>query len=272
MNMNFTEDPDWIAQRQALWKDCLENRSWEEELSQKQLRGLHTYFMTGNLVPGAPRAIEERIFFFPRVDIEGIQHVLKYNIPEGATDKDVSDLKLFFSTGIASVPGLPNEEAAEIFRYVYGDSYQPDWQLPFLIDDESTNRQSPLDPNHQFECGVWSLWWLNGKYDDKGMWTHLKDYWLSLLPFVDPILFRPGDRSHRPPNVMINITPKNFRQFLGFCAHGIDISEGQDWGEDRRQFMCDIRSHIESLDGPPDLMHLWDNVRQADTSEFLIYR
>jgi len=268
VNMNFTEDPDWIAQRQALWKDCLENRSWEEELSKKQLRGLHTYFMTGNLVPGAPRAIEERIFFFPRVDIEGIQHVLKYNIPEGATDKDVSALKLFFSVGIADVPALSSEQAAEVFRHIFGDSYHSDWHLPFFVNDETDYRQSYLDPNHQFSCGAKTVVWLKVEDASPDMWSHLKSYWFSLLDHVDPILFRQDDRSRRPPNVNVKLLPRTFRRLLGFCAHGIDVSKGADWGEERRQYMQDFRERMESLDGPQELLELWSNVKKADPSEF----
>lgn len=268
MDMSFTKDPEWIAQRQALWKDCLESRSWEEELSKKQLQGLHTYFMTGNLVPGAPKAIEERILFFPKVDTEGIQHVLNYNIPEGATDNDISALKLFFSVGITDVPALSNEEAADIFRYVYGESYRSDWHLPFYINDETTCRRSLLDPNHQFSCGVKTAGWLKRGDVSQGMWYHLKDYWLSLLDHVDPVLFRLNDRSRRPPNVNIKLVPRIFRRLLGFCAHGIDISKGSDWGAERRQYMRDFRERMDGLDGPQELLELWSNVKKADPSEF----
>lgn len=271
MDLSFTEDSNWIARRVVLWNECLEYRDWEDELSTKQIDDLHSYFFTGRLVKCKPASIRSRLLYFPAMTIEAIEHVLRYNMPEGATDKDISHLKLFFSVGITDTPDFSNEEAAKIFTYVFGDRYVSEWQLPFLIDGESTYRRSELGPNHQFQCGVRSLWWLNGKYDNKDMWTYLKDYWLSLLPYVDPILFRPGDRSYRPPNVMINITPKNLRQLLGFCAHGIDISRGEDWGEERRQFMRDVRLHLEEIDGPSDLMTLWQGVKNADPSEFVVY-
>ncbi|WP_203143423.1 hypothetical protein [Marinobacter mangrovi] len=266
--MSFTDDPIWIAKREALWEQCLDSRGWAEELSRKQVRDLHAYFMTGRLTKGEPKPVGARLNFFPDMNVEAIEYVLTHNMPEGATEKDVSSLKLFFSGGIDDVPGVKTEEAVRIFRYVFGDSYSPDWHLPFLIKDESTHRQSELDPNYQFACGLGPIRWL--KYEDRprGMWYYLTDYWFSLLNYVDPILFRPGDTSHRPPNVNRKITQNKARRFLGICAHEIDITNGADEGAERRQYMQNIRDRMDALEGPPDLMTLWDDVKKSDPDEF----
>lgn len=268
MDMSFTDDPTWIAEREALWNECLDSRGWAEDLSKKQVRDLHAYFMTGRLTKGEPKSVRGRLEFFPFMNIGAIEYILKNNMPEGAKEQELSQLKLFFSGPIEDVPGLKANEAAGIFRHVFGDCYQPNWQLPFFINEETKYRQSILDPNHQFSYGTTPIRWLKYGKQPKGMWYYLMDYWFSLLDHVDPILFRLGDKGHRPPNVNRKITQIKIRAFLGICAHGVDTTNGAEEGTERRKYMQHIRERMDALDGPADLMALWDSVKKSDPDEF----
>ena len=267
MDMSFTKNPEWIAERQKLWDECVDSLGWSEELSKKQITDLHEYFMTGVLKKGSPSSVAERILFFPRVNIESVEHVLKYNIPEGVADKDIADLKAFFSAGIEYVPNLSAIEASEIFKYVFGESYSEVCQIPFIINDETTYRQVTLDANSQFDCGINVLSWLKNENKYRSICYHLIDYWFSLFNHVDPRIFS-SDRSTKVRHVNMKLFPKLLRRFLGFSAHAIDISKGADWGEERRQYMQDFRERMDNLDGPQELLELWSNVKETDPSEF----
>lgn len=207
-------------------------------------------------------------YFFPEMNIEAIEHVLKYNMPDGASDKDIEDLKVFFYSGIKNVPGSSLEEALTIFRYVFGTTYHPNWELPFIIGNESEKRRSQLNPHGAFDSGATIVSWLRDSRKDRPMWSHLMDYWFSLLPHVDPIAFRVGDRSYAVPGLVLKLIHRKIRALLGLCAHQIDCTNGAPEGEERRQYMREFFERMETMDGPDDLLALWQSVKDSDPEEF----
>lgn len=269
MDMSFTNDPEWIRQREALWEDTLEKFDISAELSSKTVEALRRYFMTGEVAAdGEPPGARSRLSFFPAMNIEAIEHVLKYNMPDGASDKDIEELKIFFYVGVKNVPGISLDEALTIFRYVFGTTYSPNWELPFIVGNENEKRRSHLDPHGAFQSGAIIVNWLGDPNDPEPIWFHLMDYWFSLLPHVDPIVFRVGDRSHWVPGVNMKVTHRVIKRLLGICAHQIDCTKGAPEGEERRQYMREFYERMETMDGPDDLLALWQSVKDSDPEEF----
>jgi len=268
MDMSFTRDPDWIHRREALWKETVKKFDIGNGSPQERVERLHTYFLTGELVEGNPRDVRSRLFYFPAMNIEAVEHVLKHNMPDGVNDNDITALKIFFAGGIDNVPGSRTDAALEIFKHVFGETYSPDWTLPFQIGNEENFRTSELNPNPLFAFGASIEQWWRYPQMGRSIWKHLQDYWFSLLDHVDPVLYRPGDKRSSPKGVHRRLTQGQLKSLLGKCAHQIDPSNGAPEGEERRQYMRAFRERMEALTHPDELLALWETVKNTDPEEF----
>lgn len=269
MDMSFTKDPQWIREREALWKSLVKDYSLAEETSKKRLNMLHMYFMTGDLQDGHSLRVNDRLFFFPAPNLKGFEHVLKHNMPENPTNDDINDIAWFFRQSVKQAPGVSEEMALEIFRFAFGSTYHPDWQVPFVIGDENEKRWTKLDPHPAFSSGATLVNWLQFPDHPPSMWLHLMDYWFSLFPHLNPIVFQIGKRSRQGvPGISLRLIHGKIKDFLGICAHQLDCTNGAPEGQERRDFMRDIYDRMEALDGPAELLRLWQKVKDADPEEF----
>lgn len=74
MDLSFTKDSNWVAQREMQWKAV--EAPMREGLSRKKVEAIKHYFMTGEKSKTITD-IMTIISFFPAFTIEGIQYCLK---------------------------------------------------------------------------------------------------------------------------------------------------------------------------------------------------
>lgn len=269
MDMSFTKDPQWICEREALWETLLKETSLAEELSERRLKIVRHYFMTGELQNGASMRIDDQLFFFPAPTLEGFEHVFRHNISGPPTDEQINDIVQFFRSEVRELPEASEDTALEVFKFVFGNAYQPEWKLPFVIGEENEKRCVKLDPHAAFSSGATLVNWLQFPDHPPSMWLHLMDYWFSLFPHLNPIVFQIGKRSRQGvPGISLRLIHGKIKDFLGICAHQLDCTNGAPEGQERRDFMRDIYDRMEALDGPAELLRLWQKVKDTDPEEF----
>jgi len=260
MDMSFTKDPEWIKERKKLWRKTAKEIA--PELKPRQMEGAQHYFFTGEVANGEPRSLYDRLWTYPKVDIESIQFVLTHRYRTALGDeRNLSDLIMFLRGGGLRAPGVCLDEAEFIFRYAFGREFQPAWEVPFLLDGETSHRTISLDPHLDFSSGLSVGSWLSTPGEKPGLWCRLQDYWFSLFEYLDPITFRlNADCRH---GVWFNLASiqLSLMKLLGYCANDIDVTDGAEEGQERRDYMRNFRERMEALAGPSGLKELWEEAK-----------
>lgn len=262
MDMSFTKDPVWIKERKKLWRQTAKRIS--PGLKPKQLEALQHYFFTGQVTDGEPVSLGSRLWMFPKVDIESIQHVLKHNYPDARGDeKNLSDLITFLQGGMQRAPGISLDEVKCIFRYTFGDVFQSNCELPFLLNDETHYQTVSLNPHPFFASGADVSRWLMKSSRQPSLWSRIPDYWFSLIEYVDPIIFRVNEDCRYSLGLHLAFTRLSLMELLEYCAHDIDVTDGAEEGQARRDYMRHFREKMEALSGPSDLIELWQQIKAS---------
>lgn len=270
MDMSFISDPNWINERQELWRWMIENSNIAAETSPAQLDALQHYFFTGEVTDGEPKSLSGRLKLFPVVSVESIQHVLQHNYPEARGEKtNTAELTTYLLGGVFNTNGVSLEQALQIFHHAFGEKFCPEWKIPYLINNETGHRIISLNPYSVFESGARSVFWLSDKEYPKRMWDYLLDFWFSVLEYVDPVVFRPWDGLTGEATVLDKYFPADFWRLLGYCAHDIDVTDGSEDGAERREYMRHFRENMETLSGPSDFLQLWEEVKNTVPEKFL---
>ncbi|WP_416398404.1 hypothetical protein [Allohahella sp. A8] len=263
MNLDFTKDPEWIKQREELWKFTVRRSDLKSGISAADFKALHNYFMTGVLKGDNPTHILTRMKFFPQMSVDAVAHVLNYNMPEGVKDEDISMFTGYLSGGLDSTPGLETDAAVTLFNHLFGDRYQPNFTIEFLHNDIKMHRSVPIDPNRQFASGVGIEKWLRDGNAKRSVWVGLVDYWFSLLPYVDPVLFVLGDSTYVEHVHRIS-TEAKLGSLLVHCASASNPKTGKPHPEEKQQFITDFHERMEALDKPEGLADLWERAKKRD--------
>lgn len=192
MILDITQDPQWIAQREVLWQ--AERHSIAEGLTKKQLEDIRTFFFTGvprknSWLPPA-RMLES----FPVFTVEGLAWCLQtYGVSENndfpAGGPDYMVVQQLFCSRLSGVPGLGREEQFQLFKYVFGDTYDLGRKFPFMIGQEGIFRPIELHVNHLFSDAMSTCIWLRRANEEEPLWSNLLDFFTSLIPHVDVRVF-----------------------------------------------------------------------------------
>ncbi|MCY1446068.1 hypothetical protein D9M71_626140 [compost metagenome] len=214
--------------------------------------------------------------YFPILTVEGIAWCLQ---DYGATDKkdrnypdartDYMEVQYLFLHGLGNVPALDRNERLELFRYVFGETYDPSRRFPFLIGEESEHRSFELHANNFFQsgCGSEVYGWLKRVDYDEPLWVGLLDFFFSLIPHVDVQIFnRQMEESglvYLEKRVRLDLTQSRLRKIMTWCFDYPDPTKGAPAGESRRRYLAEFRTRMDSLENyPGELGQVWNAIKQ----------
>lgn len=274
MVLDITRNAGWVARREVLWK--MEKRKIAEGLTKKQLEDIRAFFFTGIPHEGSWLQPARMLDCFPVFTVEGIAWCLQ---AYGATDKkdrgcpdartDYMEVQCLFLRGLDSVPGLGRNERFQLFRYVFGETYDPSRRFPFLIGVESECRSFELHANNFFEfgCGSKVYSWLKRAGDDEPLWVGLLDFFFSLMPHVDVRIFdqrmEESGLVYLEKGVRLDTTQSRLRKIMTWCFDYPDPTKGAPEGESRRRYLAEFRSRMDSLENyPGELSQVWNAIKQ----------
>lgn len=268
--LEFTHDPAWQEERAEKWKVVEDDI--KEGLTRKRIRETRTYYMTGIIPDGVIIKPWDAIELYPDPTIEGLQHCLRINFPDGMTKKDFEDTQVILSLALSRLKQLSTKQQAELFRYVAGDTFDPNRRFPFYIGHEAELRTmtiSAFDYLHNALLNV--VPWIEGKRhrSTTPFWEDQLAFILSLLGHVSPELFTFGAarqattiESKRKQTRQEKTTITLFWSLLRYCLSTPSAADDSENGKKRQQFLEDFRARFEELDSyPGDLKAIWREIQ-----------
>ena len=153
-----------------------------------------------------------------------------------------------------------------LFKFVFGDKFEPVRKLPFLIGDETTHRPITLTHNLMFAYGTNTYGWLKRRGEADILWAYLLDYFFSLIGYVDNRIFdiamEKKNNVFLPVRADLKRIQSRLRKIMHWCFEYQDPTNGAPEGESRRQYLKEFKDRMDNLDHyPGDLKQLWDSIK-----------
>lgn len=270
LDLSFTKDPQWISQREQQWE--LIKQNYSSELTRKQRDVYRQYYLTG--IPPKNYSdiyLENYILLFPLQTKEGLTYCFKHNIKADheQLDRVVSLLCMrYFDT--SEELGYP--ASLQLFDLFWGDRFDPNGELPFLIADEQSYRRVR---NNSASLLYMLVHRLNGwlKYPSEDIDEPIEvvkiNYFFSLLPHIpkeilslNPIVERDSMTSDERDgisvrNVLVSLLKSTSTKF-------IRDQESED-GPKKIAFLKNLAARFDDLifpEYPQELIDHWQWIKR----------
>src|SRR5690606_15334684 len=203
---------------------------------------------------------------FPVFSKEGIAWCLKnYGVSEvnnPSIPSDFSTVQRLFLKRLIYVPGVSRQGKVSLFKYVFGELYEPLRDFPFLIGGEDTFRKVEFHANVFFESTTYVCLWLESLEQAEPLDAELLHFFFSLIPHVDKRIFdlEIHERVRIDRGVWLDTTQSRLQKIMTWCFDYPDPTQGGLEGESRRRYLAEFRKRMDSLDHyPGELGQLWNS-------------
>ncbi|PAV24777.1 hypothetical protein CF392_14330 [Tamilnaduibacter salinus] len=264
--LEFTHDADWQEERAAKWK-AVEDEI-KEGLTRKRIREVRTYYMTGVIPDGVVIKPWDAIELYPDPSIEGLQHCLRVNFPDGMTKKEFEDTQVILSLALSRLKQLSKKQQAELFRYVAGDTFDPNRRFPFYIGQETKLRRLAVPPFEYFLSAMLEIvFWVKDteSSEPEPFWIECQSFILSLLPYLpsNMFTFQAGKKAlTRKPGHRDRTAVKYLWKLLRYCLSPPQAADDSEDGKKRQKFLKEFRARFEALEEyPGDLKAIWREIQ-----------
>lgn len=261
-DLSFTQDPQWIAEREKEWQQRLPGYS---TMTRKQLNDFRQYFFTGvrskcfDYEPGTA------ISNFPALSPASIEYCLQFYAGYKIKDFDLQSIYRVLISDLKNEAEV--ESRLEVFRYFFGERYDPERKLakelgPYYQHDKVV----PLTADHLFGSIVRTTRWLK-KESDEPIWIYLMDYIFSVLPSVDVRLY--DVNVEQKANFRIGDDPSGWMyqmltRLLKDVALGAGPNSPHPADSKKRKFCQDFYNRMENMGHyPGQLKQIWENAKAA---------
>ena len=268
-------DPVWREEREAQWKRLADYLS--DEYSRKKLRQLRPMFFETEFDYGNEEKYGElkyqhlrALFHCPVQTPDRWRKYLLEDLPrwEGE-DYNLSEYleSLADFNDSREHLGWDMETELEAIRYVCGDKYV-DGDYVF----EGRRVAYPLDANRLHATWIEKICvWLEGEGlpQPDVKWSHLIDYWVSVLPYLAPVFFQyrfsvctsVEMAQHSLQSVMMLIQDYSLDKLVVEKKRDRKAIIANDTGR-REAFSQELLSTLDRIELPPDMEALWTMTKQ----------
>ena len=264
MYLSFTKDLKWIKERELLWKEREEDI--KEELTKRQVANIKHYFMTGEVPKGGKIDVRTLVQFFPKLDIEGLTYCFKNNIPSDIDDEQFRRCQAAFCATIDDYHSLSREQYVALFKFVFGERYDPRRKFPFLIGTDTDYREISYDCSLLFEHLSGAVHWFRGKTIPKLYACEMLEFYFSMIPYVDERMFKRLAEGEREIMLPGGASTNCIRKVIMLMQWAVNppefVSDPEE--EERRRFLQSFYEKMNSLEYyPSDLKELWEEAKQG---------
>ncbi|WP_416398401.1 hypothetical protein [Allohahella sp. A8] len=269
--LEFTEDPEWQRNREVQWQPIQEEL--QKDLTRKRVNEFKHLYMTGRVPYGAIIHATDAVELYPDHSIAGIQHCLDTNFPSGLSSDEFRRLQATLSIGVGNLQGSSRDEQVELFRYVLGETYDPERLFPFRLGQEGRKHKIDISAGSLFADALVSLtfWVEASEYsapaENRVVWLDLIDFFFSLIKFVNPSVFTffclKHNRNRQKVSHHSAVVIKYLSRLLRYSITPPPAAlHDSTTGRERKKFLADFRSRFESLDVyPGELQKIWREIR-----------
>lgn len=262
-DLTFTGDNDWIENRLKCWQKI--EGYVAEELTRKQLEVIKEYFFTGIVPKGKRINPTTAVLFFPAYTKEALEFVFWERVSfNGSINEDrlFKQIQADASLNLDFWPGAENEEKISIFKILFGDHYDPDRKFPFLINGEKEFREYSYSASDLFSIVLGRfLVWCKSEGKECSVWPDLVDYMLSLIPYVEPWVFKEDLSDSERYFSVGGVDARYFSNYVDDLMRYI-LRSGEVFFESpylqlKNQKLQKIAAYLDDLESPEELVSRW---------------
>jgi hypothetical protein len=257
IDLSITKDPEWIKQRELLWKPIGE--SFGEGLRKKDVEKIHHYFMTGILREGEELIDGAKFSWFPIQTPEAWDYIFEHIFDSKDAAKEFEQI-FYFQFGDLSGRALNQEQELALWDYFAGDTFKPVVTSRVPVGKEkgivSFNvRQGTI-------AAKFSLFmdkWVSGSCGVKSKWSDRIKYFLTFLESVqnDSFLIIDGKVGSKEGACVGYVFDTVANPTYGDDEHKLeDISL-----HIRQDFITHLRNSFDDLNMPQAMRALWEETK-----------
>lgn len=256
-DFSITKDPEWISQRETVWKSLEEN--FKEGLRKKELADLKKYFFTG-IVPNGRKYPDLALFnWFPIQTPEGWDYVFQSLVQKRESFKET----FYFSFESLSHRAFSESQELDLWSYFTGDSFRPEIKsrvpvgvnhdiVSFSLDYERLSRSIGRSINS----------WLVGYFGDNPKWIKKHSYYFDFVGTFEDSFFVVDDYGD-PANTAAYILKKQMNYIFIFGKEFEFDELVDDQGmHSRKCFLSDLRGYLDGMKMPPLMKKTWEEVKK----------
>lgn len=256
IDLSITKDPDWIKQREELWKPI--SSMLGENLREKDLEKVHNYFMTGSLRGGETLTDAAAFGWFPIQTPTAWDYLLQYVIK----DKKYYEHFFYFSFEDLSHRALNPEEELAMWDYFAGEKFNPVVTSRVPVGEKKEFVSLTVDKrNINSKFGLFFKNWASG-YNLTNEPKHIRriNYWLDMLGTIGDDVFLEKNSDGEPTSKLgfsvslafERVCRPEYATHVSLSPESIDI---------RRRFFAELRGKLDDLDMPPEMKAIWESTK-----------
>lgn len=269
IDLSFTTEPSWRAQREVLWEKIEDNL--KDKYTRKELAMVKGYYFDGILDEKGVGVIYDarKVLFFPLRTPEGWNYVMQHHM-KGHTDFDElekarngydSILNSLLTYSMREI-GRDWEfaEQCALFDWLVGEHYQEVITSPVPIGPQEQVTHLNLTPDKLYSravCGLAS--WLKTTDEDKyrynlPVWIDRLNYLFELVPMVDERVFDiklHQSSARKKSGGRVDWDQECLQEIFQFMKNFPQLDIPEEELIKRRTFLSDFHQCLEALDLKP---------------------
>lgn len=254
-DLSITKDPEWIKQREALWKPIEEN--YKQHLRKKDIEPIRHYFMTGTLYPGHTLSEGAQFDWFPIQNTEAWNYLFQNVIQ----DPLVYEKHFYFQFEDLSNRALTHEQELEMWNYFVGDVFNPTVVSKVPIGKPGGLYSFSVDKANILATFKLCLSGLKGDQISKSAkWIKNINYFITLFPQIADENFERKTKYSDFNTRLGNITKYLFIFFMK-PKFEVDLKDDATWLENRLKYLDEIRVRLETVEMQPAMRQLWEDTK-----------
>ncbi|MBK8969879.1 MAG: hypothetical protein IPM37_00360 [Hahellaceae bacterium] len=178
IDLSFTKDPQWIAEREKLWGPLEE--ILKPEIRRKELEAVRKYFFTGEQTKEYPLRDGERVGYFPLQTAEGWDYAYRDLVSLQDVFRQELEMWIFNQSSTRT----PEQDLA-YWDYFFGPTFEPIVRSRVPVGRAGKIVEVKLNSMRVLGAILAGFVnWVNGSYGNRPKWVERKDYLSSLFPYI----------------------------------------------------------------------------------------
>ena len=258
IDLSITNDPEWIKQRESLWKPI--GADFKKDFRKKEVDKIHRYFMTGTLLEGERLSDGAKFSWFPLQTPEAWDYVLEYLFCSQDVERELKN-KFHFQFGDLSQRAMSFGEELALWDYFAGDTFQPIFKSRVPVGPEKKIISFEVDHENvvsHFNLGMDG--WFGGEYSSLPKWVQRFNYFLTMLPHMKSLEFVRLTNSGRLEIRVEALVSKIFK-YIVTPPYGKYLPLSDEALEVRHEFAKDAVLKLDAVNMPPAMKKHWEDTK-----------
>lgn len=258
IDLSITKDPEWIKEREELWKPIGESLS--EGLKKKEVEKVRHYFMTGTLRESEEMSDGAKFYWFPIQTHEAWDYIFEYafNTKDAASE---FERIFYFQFGDMSGRALDEDQELTMWDYFAGDTFKEVATSKVPIGKDKKIVSFHVDHgNIAAEFSLFMDRWNSGICSDNPKWKKRINYFLTFIKSIPDESFTRRDDG-KPSTREGRCIKKVFNSICNPVYGDEDHKLEGDKLEIRKEFNGYLFDIFENMTMPSNMKSVWEEIK-----------